>query len=140
VAYRGDVAHTGFDNLAFWSADQVVVVEDAGDDMHSQRKAFDSAYLVDLTVDYSKPGTTPPRLIALGRDPLATIDSAIGSGEPAGFQNEGDNEITGIHVSDGDASRGGLLGARIPTPFHGDWRVFWTQQHGNNVLWEIQRG
>jgi len=137
LVYRGDVEHTGLDNVAFWTADKVVFVEDAGDDLHSARKAFDSGYLFDLGADYSKQGTQPVRLIALGRDPLATIDSAIGSGEPAGFQNEGDNEITGIHISDGDASEAGLLGAKVPTPFKNGWRVFYTQQHGENTLWEV---
>ena len=56
-----------------------------------------------------------------------------------GFQNDGDNEITGIHVSDGDAGIGGLLGAKIPRPFRDGWRVFYTQQHGDNVTYEIVR-
>ncbi len=54
-----------------------------------------------------------------------------------GFQNEGDNEITGIHVSDGDPTPGGVLGAKGPHPFRDGWRVFWTQQHGDNTTWEI---
>jgi hypothetical protein len=57
----------------------------------------------------------------------------------SGFQNEGDNEITGIHVSDGDPSTGGLLGAKIPRSFKDGWRVFYTGQHGDNVTWEIIR-
>ena len=48
-----------------------------------------------------------------------------------------DNEITGFHVSDGDPSARGILGAKIPTPFSGGWRVFFTQQHGENYTWEI---
>jgi len=31
LVYRGKKAYSGFDNLAFWSADQVMFVEDAGD-------------------------------------------------------------------------------------------------------------
>ena len=54
-----------------------------------------------------------------------------------GFQNEGDNEITGFHVSNGDASVGGLLGAQTPIPFSEGWRVFYTGQHGDNITWEI---
>ncbi len=137
MAYRGDQAHNGFDNVAFWSADKVVFVEDAGDTMHSQRRAYDSAYVVDLTADYSKPGTEPDRLFAIGRDPLATMDTLIGASGAEGFQNEGDNEITGIHVSDGDATEAGLIGTKEPTPFHGGWRVFYTQQHGENTTWEV---
>jgi hypothetical protein len=49
----------------------------------------------------------------------------------------GDSEITGIHVSDGDATTGGILGAKLPDPFNNGWRVFYTQQHGDNVTYEI---
>ena len=48
--------------------------------------------------------------------------------------------LTGIHVSDGDSSVRGLIGAREPEPFDGRWRVFWTAQHGDNVTFEIIRG
>jgi hypothetical protein len=54
-----------------------------------------------------------------------------------GFQNEGDNEITGFHVSNGDPGIHGLLGAQAPTPFSHGWRVFYTGQHGDNLTWEI---
>jgi hypothetical protein len=54
-----------------------------------------------------------------------------------GFTNDGDNEITGIHMSNGDASTRGILGAQRPRPFDDGWRLFWTQQHGDNVTWEI---
>ena len=77
------------------------------------------------------------RIIAEGRDPSATIDSGLLG--TAGFQNDGDNEITGIHVSDGDPTTHGLLGAKRPRPFEDGWRVFYTAQHGDNVTWEILR-
>jgi hypothetical protein len=134
LLYKGDPAHAGFDNCAFWSADQVVFVEDAGDTLHGQRNALDSAYLFDLNADYSH-GKQPVRIIAEGRDPSATIDSGLAG--MAGFQNEGDNEITGFHISDGDASVRGLIGTQTPTPFKHGWRVFYTQQHGDNNTWEI---
>ena len=51
--------------------------------------------------------------------------------------NEGDNEITGLHVSNGDPGVTGLLGASIPRPFNAGWRVFYTQQRGDNVTYEI---
>jgi hypothetical protein len=137
IVYRGNKTHTGLDNLAFWSADEVIFVEDAGDKLHGQRNALDSGYVVDLTADYSKDGTEPVRVIAEGRDSLATIDSGLGALKDTNFQNEGDNEITGIHVSDGDATADGLLGAKIPTPFETGWRVFYTQQHGENTTWEV---
>src|SRR5262249_2248796 len=109
LLYLSDAAHSGFDNCAFISRDQIVFVEDAGDTLHAQRNALDSAYVIDLNAPYSN-GQQPIRIMAEGRDPSATIDSGF-SGMP-GFQNEGDNEITGFHVSDGDASVHGLLGAR----------------------------
>ena len=53
------------------------------------------------------------------------------------WHNDGDNEITGIHVSDGDPTPAGLFGAAVPTPFAHGWRFFYTQQHGDNVTYEI---
>ena len=138
--YRGDVAHSGFDNVAFWTKDRVVFVEDAGDTLHTQRNALDSAFMFDVNADYANPSTpSPTRILAEGRDPSATLDSALGSIAGSGFQNDGDNEITGWHVSDGDASPDGLLGAKYPRPFKDGWRVFYTQQHGDNNTWEIIR-
>jgi hypothetical protein len=135
--YQGDVVHTGFDNVAFWDENRIVFVEDAGDGLHSQRNALDSGWMLDIRLDYSNPANQPIRIIAEGRDPSATIDSGLlGS---SGFQNEGDNEITGIHISDGDAGVDGLLGAKIPRPFKDGWRVFYTAQHGDNITWEIVR-
>jgi hypothetical protein len=131
--YAGDQAHTGVDNIAFFDRDHVSAVEDASDTVHAQRGAFDSGYLFDVE---ARPGTQPVRFLAEGRDPSATVDNmlaALGNG----FQNEGDNEITGIHVSDGDPTPGGVLGAKDPHPFRDGWRVFWTQQHGDNTTWEI---
>jgi hypothetical protein len=133
--YLGDVAHTGFDNIAFWTKDTLVVVEDAGDSLHTQRDALDSAYLLDVRTDYANPASQPVRILAEGRDASATIDSSL-LGTP-GFQNDGDNELTGIHVSDGDARPDGILGAKLPHPFDGKWRVFYTAQHGDNVTYEI---
>jgi hypothetical protein len=135
LVYLGDVAHTGLDNCSFISKDQIVFVEDAGDGLHAQRNALDSGYVVDLTVDYSNPANQPARILAEGRDASATVDTLFAG--LAGFQNEGDNEITGFHVSNGDPSTGGILGAQNPKPFKSGWRMFYTQQHGDNVTWEI---
>jgi hypothetical protein len=133
--YKGDAVHSGFDNVAFWGPNQIVFVEDAGDTLHSQRNGFDSAYLFDVNHSYAD-GSQPVRILALGRDTSATLDSWIGTlGIP--FQNEGDNEITGIHVSDGDPTANGLLGAKVPRTFNDGWRVFYTQQHGDNQTFEI---
>ena len=37
----------------------------------------------------------------------------------------------------GTPTPGGVLGAKDPHPFHDGWRIFWTQQHGDNMTWEI---
>jgi hypothetical protein len=124
----------GLDNVTFLSRDLVTFVEDAGDTLHTQRKALDSGYIWDVTKDYST-GLQPVRWLAEGRDASATLDSATG-----GFgKNEGDNEITGAHVSNGDPGPGGLLGAQIPNLWNsGDkWRWFYTQQHGDNFTWQV---
>jgi len=133
IILRGDVAHTGFDNLSFLDGNQLLISEDAGDKLHAQRGAFDSLWLIDVTADYT--AKDPIKVLAQGRDDLATLDTTF-AGMP-GYQNEGDNEITGIHVSDGDASVEGLIGTKAPTPFDGTWRVFYTRQHGSNTTFEI---
>jgi len=135
--YLSDVAHSGFDNCAFWDATHIVFVEDAGDGLHAQRNGLDSAFLFDVNADYSNQANRPVRILAEGRDASATLDSQFSG--MTGFQNEGDNEITGWHESDGDPTVFGLLGAKIPHPFQDGWRVFFTQQHGDNNTWEILR-
>ncbi len=131
--YKCDQAHAGFDNVTFLSRNQVTFVEDPGDTLHSQRNALDSGYALDTRTDYSQPGTHPLRWLAEGRDASATIDSANG-----GFgKNDGDNEITGVHVSNGDPSMKGILGAVVPDLGSGTWRWFYTQQHGDNPTYEV---
>ncbi len=136
--YTGDSAHTGFDNVAFLSKDLITFVEDAGDTLHGQRNALDSGFVLDTRADYSDPAHEPLRWIAQGRDASATIDSANGG---FGGKNDQDNELTGAHVSDGDPTKDGILGFHIPHPWLGDhlWRVFYTQQHGDNVTYEVFR-
>lgn len=135
VFYTGDKAHTGLDNVAFLDRTHVAFVEDASDTVHTQRGALDSGYVFATTTDYAR-GAQPVRFLAEGRDPSATLDNMLSSVN-GGIQNDGDNEITGIHVSDGDAGTDGILGAKVPTLFHDGWRLFWTQQHGDNTTWEI---
>lgn len=138
LLFRCDLDHTAFDNCAFWDATHIVFVEDRGDTLHGQHNALDSAFLLDVNADYGNPATHAPlRIMAEGRDTSATIDSALGGIGGNGFQNEGDNEITGMHISNGDPSQQGILGARVPHPFTHGWRVFYTQQHGENNTWEI---
>ena len=133
-----DAVHAGFDNCAFWDADHIVFVEDAGDTLHGQRDALDSAWLFDLNTNYANAGTQPIRILAEGRDASATLDTVIsGAGFTGTFNNEGDNEITGWHLSDGNPTVNGLLGSKIPKPFQEGWRLFFTQQHGDNFTWEI---
>jgi hypothetical protein len=131
--YNGNRAHSGLDNIQFLARDRFTAGEDAGDTLHSQRDALDSAFVFDVGRDYSNQASQPVRWLAEGRDASATIDSAN-----AGFgKNDGDNEITGVHVSNGDPSPSGILGAQVPDLFRGGWRWFWTQQHGDNVTFEV---
>ena len=130
--YKGDAAHAGFDNVTFISKNQVTFVEDAGDTLHSQRNALDSGWLFNVNTDYSNPANQPQRWLAEGRDPSATIDSGV-----SGLGNEGDNEITGAVVSNGDPGANGILGARPPKLWKDDWRWFYTQQHGDNPTYEV---
>jgi hypothetical protein len=127
----GDVEHTGLDNISFAARDQLLVVEDAGDTLHGQRNALDSGYAINLGNERKAPDFV--RWLAEGRDASATYDAVI----PHATRNDGDNEVTGINVSDGDPGIGGILGAKVPTPFTKGWRAFWTQQHGDNVTWEL---
>lgn len=129
--FLGDVEHTGLDNIQFATRDKLLVVEDAGDLLHTQRDALDSGYLLDLARN-GKKGPEAVRWLAEGRDASATYDHNTSPG-----YNDGDNEITGIHVSNGDATAEGILGAQIPQLMTGEWRTFWTQQHGDNVTWEL---
>lgn len=139
IVFRGDVTKTGLDNLSFLDDKQLLVVEDAGDKLHGQRNALDSGYIVDVTADYAKASTADPvRFLTQARDDMATIDAALGAkASENGFQNDGDNEVTGIHVSNGDPSVEGLIGTAVPTPFENGWRVFYTRQHGRNITFEI---
>jgi hypothetical protein len=134
VFYNGDKAHASFDNVTFLSRNAITFVEDAGDTLHSQRNALDSGWVWQVNLDYSKPQNQPLRWLAEGRDASATLDADNG-----GFgTNEGDNEITGAVVSDGDPSAEGILGARIPELGTPQWRWFYTQQHGDNGTYEVQ--
>ena len=131
--FKSDEAHSAFDNVTFLSRNEVTFVEDAGDTLHTQRNALDSGYVFDTATDYSDPSNQPVRWLAQGRDPSATIDSAFG-----GFgKNDGDNEITGAHVSDGNPGAGGILGAQVPDLSDPSWRWFYTQQHGDNTTYEV---
>jgi hypothetical protein len=126
--YKANEATASFDNVAFLSKDQVTFVQDMGDGLHEQANALDSAFVFDTNADYSNASNQPVRWLAEGRDPSATLDASLG---------EGDNEITGSAVSDGDPSTDGILGAKVPDLGDSQWRFFWTQQHGDNNTWEV---
>jgi hypothetical protein len=134
--YQSDKAHSSFDNVTFFDRTHAIFVQDMGDGLHSSLNALDSAFTFDMNADYSA-GTQPVKVIAEGRDPSATIDSAIIGISGNGFNNEGDNEITGIHESNGDPTADGLLGAAIPKGLSHGWRLFFSHQHGDNVLSEV---
>ena len=134
IFYKGDESHASFDNVTFLSKTQVTFVEDAGDGLHAQRNALDSGWVWNVEKDYSNPSNQPIRWIAEGRDASATLDADNG-----GFGvNEGDNELTGVYVSDGDTSKQGILGNKDPDLSKGSWRWFYTQQHGDNPTYEVR--
>ena len=89
------------------------------------------------------PVRCPRGWLAEGRDASATINSSFG-----GFgKNDSDNEITGLHISNGDPSVQGILGTAKPNFGNGaadngnngkaTWRSVYTQQHGDNVTYEV---
>jgi hypothetical protein len=134
--FKANEETAAFDNVAFLSRDAISFVQDAGDTLHTQSGRLDSAFVFDVTKDYSDAANKPVRWLGEGRDPSATLDAANG-----GFgKNDGDNEITGLHVSDGDPTKDGILGAKAPQLSDRKWRWFWTQQHGDNNTWEVTLG
>jgi len=100
----GDARHSSFDNLTFADANTLLAAEDRGDTLHSQLNRLDSIW--SFFVD----GSPATRFVALGRDKLAEIDASL-LGTP-GYQNEGDNEPTGLHVSTGSTLASGIPGTR----------------------------
>jgi hypothetical protein len=114
----GDQFHAGFDNVTFVDERTLLAAEDRGDTLHAQLNMLDSVWAYDVR----KPKSQGVRFIALGRDSQSEV-----AGE--------DNEPTGLHASDGDPTVGGIIGK----PTHPeDRRLFFTEQHGDNQVWEIQ--
>ena len=116
----GDADHASFDNVTFVDdRDTILVTEDRGDGLHDQLNKLDSIWAYKLNREHPE-GSLAARFVALGLDRLATDE---------------DNEPTGLHVSEGDATIGGLIGTRV---FRTDRaRLFFTQQHGENNLFEV---
>ncbi|HET6266243.1 MAG TPA: alkaline phosphatase PhoX, partial [Acidobacteriota bacterium] len=124
----GGPQHASFDNLTFLDSDTLLAAEDRGDTLHKQLNKLDSVWLFETTA--KNPAGT--RIIAVGRDSAALHDVNL-TNAGISHQNEGDNEPTGVHVSAGETTVDGLLGQ----PFNSDSRFFWTQQHGQNHVFEI---
>lgn len=122
IFFRGDSIHNSFDNVTFADNGTLLATEDRGDLLHSQLNTFDSIWAFDVR----HPGGTPTRFVALGRDPESNADVQA--------NGEGDNEPTGLHVSDGSSTIGGLLYKQVK-PNAARW--FFTQQHGDNVVYEV---
>ena len=135
----GDQAHASFDNVTFVDKSTLLVAEDRGDTLHQQANALDSLWAFDITKPLDKINADAKRLEAQGRDPEATSDVALREIAPTRTHNDGDNEVTGIHVSDGSTAADGILGAQAPTNAGGSspWRIFVTGQHGANITYEI---
>lgn len=122
----GDADHAAFDNLTFASRNVLLAAEDRGDGLHTQLNKLDSIWAFDVGGGHA----AAQRLVALGRDKASEIDAGL-AGTP-GYQNEGDNEPTGLHISDGFATAAGLVGRRAPAE---DALAFFTQQHGENNVY-----
>jgi hypothetical protein len=137
----GDQTHASFDNVTFLDKKTVLLTEDRGDTLHQQANALDSLWSYDITKPLNQINADAKRLVAQGRDPEATGDVAIRepTPTPALTHNDGDNELTGIHVSDGSTGFDGILGAKNPFNAGGwsPWRIFVTGQHGANITYEI---
>jgi len=111
----GTAEQSSFDNLSWADDHTLLAAEDRGDTLHTQLNRLDSIWA------YTTDGSEPPlRFLALGRDKIAEV--------------RGDNEPTGVHVSNGSTAPNAqpgtidnLVGAR----------GFFTRQHGENVVYEI---
>jgi hypothetical protein len=119
----GDADHAAFDNITFADAkDTVLLAEDRGDTLHDQLNKLDSIWAYRLK-DSDPSKNVVSRFLALGQDIVAAVPG------------QEDNEPTGLHMSEGDATIEGLIGTRA---FRRDRaRLFFTQQHGENNLFEV---
>jgi hypothetical protein len=125
--FLGDHDHNSFDNIAFANMQQLLAAEDRGDGLHNQLNTLDSIWAFDVSKPcklgkFRSPDTNPVRFVALGLDGTAVT--------------KGDNEPTGIYVSNGSTSTKTMLGTR-ENLLAG--RAFFTHQHGDNLLYEVSR-
>jgi hypothetical protein len=119
----GDADHAAFDNVTFVDdKDTILLAEDRGDTLHDQLNKLDSIWAYKLNRQHPERNIVA-RFVALGQDTVA------------GVPGEEDNEPTGLHMSEGDSSINGLIGTKT---FKTDRaRLFFTQQHGENNLFEV---
>jgi len=102
--------------------DTVLLAEDRGDTLHDQLNKLDSIWAYKLNRQHPERNIVA-RFVALGQDTVA------------GVPGEEDNEPTGLHMSEGDSSINGLIGTKVFKK--GRARLFFTQQHGENNLFEV---
>ena len=101
--FLGDLEHTGLDNITFLDRNHVIAVEDAGATASTPSAArLDSGYVVTLGAT----ARTPPRIFRFLASGPRRLGDARCQRTPGFGKNEDDNEITGIHLSDGDPSGG----------------------------------
>ena len=139
----GDLEHTAYDSITFLDKDTLLVGEDRGDTLHGQLNALDSTWSFDLTKPIDQQFANAQRLIAQGRDDdsLEDVHRREGNTDNPGAgtvadQNDGDNEITGLLVSDGISTTGSVFGTNDPGTESGT-RIFYTDQHGSNRTFEL---
>jgi len=123
LAVLGDADHAAFDNITFVDdKDTVLLAEDRGDTLHDQLNKLDSIWAYKLNRQHPERNIVA-RFVALGQDTVA------------GVPGEEDNEPTGLHMSEGDSSINGLIGTKVFKK--GRARLFFTEQHGENNLFEV---
>ncbi len=132
LAVLGTEEQSSFDNLAFVDGNTLLAAEDRGDTLHKQLNRLDSIWAYD--VRNLGGDTNARRFLALGRDTESERDAAYLDANTPGFQNDGDNEPTGLHISNGSTSPEALLGTRANQK-NASW--FFTQQHGKNRVYKI---
>jgi len=119
----GDADHAAFDNITFVdSKDTVLLAEDRGDTLHDQLNKLDSIWAYRLK-DSDPTKNVVSRFLALGQDIVAAVPG------------QEDNEPTGVHMSEGDATIEGLIGTKAFKRERA--MLFFTQQHGENNLFEV---
>jgi len=132
IVVLGTAEQASFDNLAFLDSHTLLATEDRGETLHKQFNLLDSVWAFKVHGIRS----SSQRFIALGRDIQSELDAMLIDAGTPGLQNDSDNEPTGLYVSDGSASIHKVLGKAADL---NKARKFFTQQHGENNVYEIVR-